>query len=93
MLVVSGCGPKSPSGGADGPGAEFDRAMSAGKAAYDSGNAAKATVEFRKAVAESPTQFDARLNLANALLLAGDAAAAQIDLAARKTTGSTVLLP
>ncbi len=79
LLVVAGCGPKTPGGSADGTSAEFDRSMSAGKAAYDSGNAGKATLEFRRAVAESPTQFDARLNLANALLLAGDAAGAQAE--------------
>ncbi len=80
-LLVSGCGPKSSGGAADGPSAEFDRAMSAGKAAYDSGNSTKATGEFRKAVAESPGQFDARLNLSNALLLGGDAAGAQAEAA------------
>lgn len=75
LLAFVGCGQKPTAEG----GAEFDRAMSAGKAAYDSGQANKAVVEFRKAVAESPTQFEARLNLANSLLLAGDAAGAQTE--------------
>ncbi len=60
----------------------FDRALSSGRAAYESGDAAKAAAEFRRAVARDPSQPEARLTLANALLLAGDLPGATTEAAA-----------
>ena len=52
----------------------FESLMSAGRNYYDNKDAAKAVVAFQKAVAAQPTHPDARLNLANAWLLQGEAA-------------------
>lgn len=47
----------------------FMLSLNRGKSAYERGQAAAAVAEFKKAVQMSPTHPDARLNLANALLL------------------------
>lgn len=52
---------------------QFTRLMNVGKNYYDQGNGLKAVEAFEKAVALHPAQLDARLNLANAYLLAGRA--------------------
>jgi tetratricopeptide (TPR) repeat protein len=52
---------------------QFTRLMNVGKNYYDQGNGLKAVEAFEKAAALHPTQLDARLNLANAYLLAGKA--------------------
>ena len=59
--------------------ARFAELMNSGKNYYDQGKAAKAVEVFQEAVALYPTRLDARLNLANAHLLAGDAQAALAD--------------
>ena len=48
----------------------FTLSLNRGKAAYEKGEAAAAVAEFQKAAQMFPTHPDARLNLANALLLA-----------------------
>src|SRR5438094_882815 len=53
--------------------AEFVRLMNVGKSLYEKGDAAKAIEAFQKAVTLAPTHPDARLNLANAYLLADQA--------------------
>ncbi|MCI0538873.1 MAG: FG-GAP-like repeat-containing protein [Verrucomicrobiales bacterium] len=58
---------------AAGDGNEFVRLMNVGKSLYEKGDAAKAVETFEKAVPLAPTHIDARLNLANAYLLAGRA--------------------
>lgn len=52
---------------------DFANFMNVGKNYYDKSETGKAIDAFRKAVAEVPTHPDARLNLANAYLLAGEA--------------------
>ncbi|MCL4181246.1 MAG: VCBS repeat-containing protein [Verrucomicrobia bacterium] len=65
---------------------EFARLMNVGKNYYDKGEAQRAIAPFAEAVAINPVDRDARLNLANAYLLAGDAtntlvqAAVAVDL-------------
>jgi Flp pilus assembly protein TadD len=70
LALVTGCRRSAPSGGSSDA---FALAMNVGKNYYDRGEAQRAIEPFRKAVELSPAQFDARLNLANAYLLAGDA--------------------
>jgi Flp pilus assembly protein TadD len=70
LALVAGCRQSTPSGEGSDP---FALWMNVGKNYYDKGDAARAIEPFRKATELSPTQFDARLNLANAHLLAGDA--------------------
>src|SRR5881227_1905111 len=48
----------------------FARYTNAGKNYYDKGEAEKAVQSFEQALAANPSQPDAKLNLANALLLA-----------------------
>src|SRR2546426_5766324 len=50
---------------------EFVRLMNLGKSQYESGQADKAIAAYQQALAFSPTNPDAHLNLANAYLLAG----------------------
>ena len=58
-------------------GDDFLRLSNVGKAQLDRGEAAPAAASFEKALALQPDHPDARLNLANALLLAGDDAKAR----------------
>jgi Tfp pilus assembly protein PilF len=70
LWLAVGCRPSATSGGgAD----EFARLMNVGKNYYDKGEAARAIGPFQKAVALNPGNLDGQLNLANALLLGGDA--------------------
>src|SRR5438045_7583752 len=68
-LLLTGCTRRNASPGED----DFVRLMNIGQALYDKGDATKAVETFEKAVALAPTHPDARLNLANAYLLAGQA--------------------
>ena len=52
-------------------GNRFIKAMNAGRAAYNAGDAAKAITAFESAATALPTSPDAQLNLANAYLLGG----------------------
>jgi hypothetical protein len=63
VCVVAGCGKKSSD-------EEFLRLSNVGRAQLDRGDAAAAVATFEKALALSPSHVDAKLNLANALLLA-----------------------
>lgn len=86
-LLTGGCGdptvPPSPEAGAESPktaalSAEerFAQVMNTGKNYYDQGQAERAVESFEQAVAAYPARIDARLNLANACLLAGQSEAA-----------------
>jgi Flp pilus assembly protein TadD len=66
VFFGAGCGGKSTSDD------EFARLMNVGKNYYDKGEAQRAVAPFAQAVAMNPVDRDARLNLANAYLLAGD---------------------
>ncbi len=50
---------------------DFMTLMNVGKSQFEKGDSAEAVATFEKAVAMQPTSIDARLNLANAYLLAG----------------------
>ena len=67
MLVIA-C-KKSPD--SSGPSADFLAVMNVGKSQYDKGDAVGAVGSFTKAVQQQPASIDARLDLANALLAAG----------------------
>lgn len=54
-----------------GPSADFLAVMNVGKSQYEKGDFTAATASFTQAVQQQPTSIDARLNLANALLAAG----------------------
>ncbi len=69
-MTLSGCGPASKPSSSD----DFSRQMNVGKNYLDGGDAAKAIEAFGRAVSLQPTHPDARLNLANAYLLAGRSA-------------------
>ncbi len=68
-LTFAGCGSKPARPSED----EFARLMNVGKNYYDKGEAQRAIAPFSEAVAINPVDRDARLNLANAYLLTGDA--------------------
>ncbi|HAV62867.1 MAG TPA: hypothetical protein DCY13_10935, partial [Verrucomicrobiales bacterium] len=53
------------------PSADFLAVMNVGKSQYEKGDATAAAKTFEQAVSTLPTSIDARLNLANALLAAG----------------------
>jgi tetratricopeptide (TPR) repeat protein len=73
--LFAGCGKKSgaPGGAAANAEEEFLALMNSGKNYFNSGSATQAVTAFESAVKLQPTQGDARLNLANAQLLAGNA--------------------
>ncbi|MSU61271.1 MAG: tetratricopeptide repeat protein [Pedosphaera sp.] len=70
------CGCSRPSGTGSASGDEFLSLMNVGRSLYEKGDAAKAVEAFQKAATLDPANTDARLNLANAHLLAGDASSA-----------------
>lgn len=76
--LLVGCGKKSaPGGGVAGNAEEeFLAVMSSGRNYFVSGSSTQAVAAFERAVKLQPTHADARLNLANAQLLAGNAEAA-----------------
>jgi tetratricopeptide (TPR) repeat protein len=67
-LTLAACSGKREAGSG---GDEFIRWMNVGKSLYEKGDGSKAVEAFQKAAALAPAQTDVRLNLANALLLAG----------------------
>ena len=67
-FLFSGCGKKNSGAGGD----EFLRLSNVGKAHLDRGQAQPALTAFEKALALNPNHPDAKLNLANACLLAGE---------------------
>ncbi len=75
LCLMPACREKAPraAGGDD----DFLRLSNVGKAQLDRGEAAPAVASFEKALALQPDHPDARLNLANALLLAGEDAKAR----------------
>lgn len=78
LALLTAC--SKPAGPAEAPSAgreeQFIQVMNTGKNYYDQGQAEKAVAAFRQAVEFYPTRTDARLNLANALLLANQPEAA-----------------
>src|SRR3954453_5957987 len=52
---------------------QFTQLMTRGNGFYEKGDATNAIVTYQEAIAVAPESLDARLNLANAYLLAGDA--------------------
>ena len=76
LCLLPACREKVPRA-ATGNGDDFLRLSNVGKAQLDRGEAAPAVASFEKALALQPDHPDARLNLANALLLAGDDAKAR----------------
>ena len=73
VSLLCGCRQRNKDAGAD----EFLRLSNVGKAQLDRGDAAAAIAAFQKALALNPNHPDAKLNLANAFLLAGDDAQAR----------------
>lgn len=70
LTLLAGCSkPAAPEPEAGEP-VDFIRLLNVGKSQYDKGDAAEAAETFQTAVSANPTSIDARLNLANALLLA-----------------------
>jgi cytochrome c-type biogenesis protein CcmH/NrfG len=69
LIFVAGCRQKSDRGASND---EFLRWSNVGKAQLDRGEAQSAVLAFDKALALNPNHPDAKLNLADAYLLAGD---------------------
>src|SRR5438045_2860638 len=69
MLMVAASIPACSKKGAD----QFTQLMTRGNGFFEKGDTTNAIATYLKAVTLSPESFDARLNLANAYLLAGEA--------------------
>src|SRR3954466_11680523 len=70
IFLFAGCRKKENAAARNGD--EFLRLSNVGKAQLDRGEAQPAIAAFEKALALNPNHPDAKLNLANACLLAGD---------------------
>ncbi len=68
LLLLTAC---KESADPTGPSSSFLAVMNVGKSQYEKGDFTAAVASFEKAVTQQPTSIDARLNLANALLAAG----------------------
>ena len=81
-------------GRGDNPDAAFAAIMATGKTLYERGEPAKAVETFQRGLLLNPSNPDARLNLANALLLAGQPgpAAAEAQEALRYEPGNAAAL-
>lgn len=68
LLLLTACKKSTDSAG---PSTDFLAVMNMGKSQYEKSDFTAAITSFEKAVQQQPTSIDARLNLANALLAAG----------------------